>query len=259
MILLRELVKTDFKLRYQGSLLGHVWSVVKPLALFFVMYMVFVRFLKFGAGIPHFAISLLLAITIWQFFSEAVGQGMNSVVARGDLLRKINFPKVIVVISATVNALINLSINLGVVLVFAVINGVDFHWHILLAPLLLIELYVFALALALLLSALYVRFRDIQHIWDVIMQAWFYATPIIYPITMVAAVSVTASKILILTPIAQIIQDMRYLVVYDGTDTAWNYIADPFAPFIPLLIVIILLIIGIRYFARQSQKFAEET
>ncbi|MFZ2560182.1 MAG: hypothetical protein WAW91_00910, partial [Candidatus Nanoperiomorbaceae bacterium] len=98
-VLLKEMVKTDFKLRYQGSILGHLWSILKPLALFFVMYMVFVRFLKFGAGVPHFAMSLLLAMVMWQFFMETISQGMGSIVARGDLLRKINFPKVIVVIS----------------------------------------------------------------------------------------------------------------------------------------------------------------
>ena len=91
LILLRELVKTDFKLRYQGSMLGMVWSVLKPLMLFAVMYVVFVRFLRFGAGIPHFAVSLLLAQTLWSFFQESTSQGMRAIVDRGDLLRKINF------------------------------------------------------------------------------------------------------------------------------------------------------------------------
>ena len=182
-ILLRELVKTDFKLRYQGSMLGMAWSVLKPLMLFAVMYVVFVRFLRFGAGIPHFAVSLLLAQTLWAFFQEATSQGMQAIVGRGDLLRKLNFPKYIVVVSSTVSALINLVISLFVVLIFMIVNGVEFRPTILLFPLVVVELYIFALGIAFLLSTMFVRFRDIGHIWDVIMQAWFYATPIIYPLT----------------------------------------------------------------------------
>lgn len=256
-ILLKELVKTDFKLRYQGSMLGMLWSVLKPLMLFAIMYLVFVRFLKFGAGVPHFPVSLLLGITLWTFFSESTMQGMTAIVGRGDLMRKINFPRYIVVISATISALINLSINLVVVIILAVINGVDFSWYILLAPIVLIELYVFSLGLAFLLSALYVKFRDLSHIWEVIMQAAFYATPIIYPIAMIAAFSVEASKAFLLSPMTQIIQDMRYLIVYNGTETVWNYINNVWIAIIPIAITIIVAIIGWTYFKKSSKHFAE--
>jgi len=263
-LLLREMVKTDFKLRYQGSFLGHLWSILKPLALFAVMYVVFVRFLRFGAGIPHFAVSLLLAMTMWTFFGEAVSQGMNSIVARGDLLRKISFPKIIIVLSATVGALINFAINLVVVLVFAIINGVQFHWYILLAPLVFIELYLFALGLALLLSALFVRFRDVGHLWDIVMQGWFYATPIIYPLSMVYApggestvTRMTMAKVLLMSPIAQMIQDMRTLIVLP-TDTVWVFIQNPFVKAVPLAIVVAVLILGIYTFNKRSKAFAEE-
>jgi len=263
-LLLREMVKTDFKLRYQGSFFGHLWSILKPLALFAVMYVVFVRFLRFGAGIPHFAVSLLLAMTIWTFFAEAVSQGMVSVVHRGDLLRKISFPKVIVVLSATVGALINLGINLLVVLVFAIINGVRFHWYVVLAPLLLIELYAFALGLALALSTLMVKFRDISPLWDIFMQGWFYATPIIYPLSQVYAPGgvvdanrLVMAKLLLLSPMAQIIQDMRTLVVLP-TDTIWTFFHNPFAKAVPLLIVAAVLALGIHVFRTRSPMFAEE-
>ena len=256
-ILLKELVKTDFKLRYQGSVLGMLWSVLKPLMLFAIMYLVFVQFLKFGAGIPHFAVSLLLGITVWTFFSESTIQGMTAIVSRGDLMRKINFPRYIVVISATISALINLAINLVVVFILAVINGVDFQWHILFIPIILIELYVFSLGLAFLLSALYVKFRDLSHIWDVVMQAAFYATPIIYPIAMIAAFSVEASKLFLLSPMTQMIQDMRYFIVYNGTETAWNYIGNIWLAVIPVVIVIIIAVFGWLYFSKNSKRFAE--
>ena len=101
-ILLREMVKTDFKLRYQGSLIGHLWSILKPLMLFTIMYLVFVRFLRFDDGTPHYAIGLLIGMVTWSFFSEATSMGMMSIVSRGDLLRKLNFSKEIIVISSVV-------------------------------------------------------------------------------------------------------------------------------------------------------------
>ena len=261
-ILLRELVKTDFKLRYQGSMLGMAWSVLKPLMLFAVMYVVFVRFLRFGAGIPHFAVSLLLAQTLWAFFQEATSQGMQAIVGRGDLLRKLNFPKYIVVVSSTVSALINLVISLFVVLIFMIVNGVEFRPTILLFPLVVVELYIFALGIAFLLSTMFVRFRDIGHIWDVIMQAWFYATPIIYPLTQLINVGwlSIAKLVLMLNPIAQIIQDARYLVVTTQTETIWGLVGQQcwLLKLIPLLIIAIVLLVGVTVFRRRSPYFAEE-
>ena len=261
-ILLRELVKTDFKLRYQGSMLGMAWSVLKPLMLFAVMYVVFVRFLRFGAGIPHFAVSLLLAQTLWAFFQEATSQGMQAIVGRGDLLRKLKFPRYIVVVSSTVSALINLVISLFVVLIFMIVNGVEFRPTILLFPLVVVELYIFALGIAFLLSTMFVKFRDIGHIWDVIMQAWFYATPIIYPLTQLINVGwlSVAKLVLMLNPIAQIIQDARYLVVTTQTETIWGLVGQQYwlLKLIPLLIIAIVLLVGVTVFRRRSPYFAEE-
>ena len=256
-ILLRELVKTDFKLRYQGSILGHLWSVLKPLLMFAIMYVVFVQFLRFGADVPHFAIALLLGQVLWSFFSEATGQGMMSIVNRGDLLRKINFPKYIIVISSTIGALINLVINLGVVLIFAFINGVDFHWHILLAPLIIIQLYILAVGLAFGLSALFIKFRDIGQIWDVLMQGAFYATPIIYPVTMIMGVSHVAAQALMLNPMAQIIQDARYLIVAPENITVWQ-LNPIYIAIIPVILTVVIAVLAGLYFRKHSKRFAEE-
>lgn len=263
-ILLKELVKTDFKLRYQGSMLGMAWSVLKPLMLFAVMYVVFVRFLRFGAGIPHFAVSLLLAQTLWSFFQEATSQGMRAIVDRGDLLRKINFPKYIVVVSSTVSAFINLLISLVVVLIFMIINGVEFRWTIMLFPLIVVELYLFALAIAFLLGTLYVKFRDIGHIWDVIMQVWFYITPIIYPLSQIISMSsfglIIAKLMLIVNPMAQIIQDARYVLVTPQTETIWNTVGagTPLLKILPIVLAIGLFVIGVIVFRKHSKTFAEE-
>lgn len=262
MILLRELVKTDFKLRYQGSMLGMMWSVLKPLMLFAVMYMVFVRFLRFGAGIPHYAVSLLLAQTLWSFFQEATSQGMHAIVGRGDLLRKINFPRYIVVISATVSAFINLAISLVVVLIFMIINGVEFRPSLLLFPFVVLELYIFALGIAFILATMYVQFRDIGHIWDVVMQVWFYATPIIYPISQVISMGkLTLAKLMMmLNPVAQIIQDARYVVVTPQTETIWSLVGSstPLFKIVPIVITIIIFAIGVMVFRRHEKTFAED-
>lgn len=256
--LLSELVKTDFKLRYQGSILGVLWSVLKPLALFIVMYFVFVRFLKFTDGTPTFPIVLLLGISLWSFFSEATAVGMRSIVDRGDILRKINFPKTIIVLSTTTGSLISLAINIGVVIVFALFSGVQFTWWVLLVPIFVIQIYALAIGLSFILSALYVKYRDIGHIWDVLLQALFYATPIIYPITMVSTNFPEIAKIMMLSPITQPIQDIRRnLIAPDTVPTTWSMIDQWYIAIIPIVLTIIILIVGVIYFNKHSKSFAE--
>src|SRR3954465_4330093 len=123
--LLAELVRTDFKLRYQGSVLGYAWSLLRPLLMFAILYVVFVRFLKFGGDVPHFPIYLLLGIVLWNFFNEMTVQSLGSIVGRGDLIRKIRIPRWIIVFSSSISALINLFLNMIVIVVFMFLNHVD--------------------------------------------------------------------------------------------------------------------------------------
>lgn len=256
-ILLRELVITDFKLRYQGSVLGYLWSLLKPLFLFAVLYVVFVYFLRFGSDVEHFPIYLLLGIVLWSFFTEATSQGMQAIVSRGDLIRKINFPKYIIVISGTISALINLAFNLLVVFVFMLINQVDIKATILLLPINILELYVFALAVAFFLAAAYVKFRDISHIWEVFLQAAFYATPILYPISLVTNKSLEAAQVMLLNPIAQIIQDARYNTVTHQTVTTDSLISNSLFSIIPYALVALSIILASWYFKKSQRYFAE--
>jgi ABC-2 type transport system permease protein len=248
---------TDFKLRYQGSVLGYVWSLLKPLLLFAILYVVFVHFLKFGSDIEHFPVYLLLGVVFWTFFTEATGQGMQAIVSRGDLIRKINFPKYIIVISGTISAFINLLLNLLVVLIFVILNGVDLSYTMLLLPLNIIELYIFALAIAFLLAALYVKYRDISHIWEVFLQGAFYATPILYPISMVVVQSELAAKFLMLNPVAQIIQDARYNLITHQSVRTSDLISNPLIELIPYAIVVISIVIASLYFKKSQKYFAE--
>lgn len=258
-VLIRELVITDFKLRYQGSVLGYAWSLLKPLLLFAVMYVVFVHFLRFGHGIPHFVSALLLGIVLWTFFTETVSQGMQSIVNRGDLIRKISFPKYIIVISSSLSALINLAINLLVVFVVMLLDGVDFGWTALLFPLTVLVIYALSLGLALFFSAVYVKYRDLGPIWEVMTQALFYATPIIYPLQLVIATNVTAAQILMLSPIAVLFQEARAQLVGDeGVVTASQVFSSPIYLAIPYVIILAIIILGIWYFRKRSWRFAEE-
>lgn len=256
-ILLRELVVTDFKLRYQGSVLGYVWSLLKPMLLFAILYVVFVRFLKIGSDIEHYPVYLLLGIVMWTFFTEATSQGMSAIVGRGDLIRKINFPKYIIVISGTISALINLLLNLLVVFIFIFLNGVDIRWEIILLPVSIIELYVFALAIAFLLSAIFVKFRDISHLWEVFLQGAFYATPILYPIQLIMNQNAFAAKLLMLNPVAQIIQDARHAAITPQAMTIYTLIDNPIYALIPYGIVLTVAVLATIYFKRSQKYFAE--
>lgn len=256
-ILLKELIKTDFKLRYQGSVIGYLWSILKPLMLFAIMYVVFIHFLRLGGDVPHFPVALLLGNVIWSFFSEATNMGMVSIVNRGDLLRKLNFPKEIVVLSAIFGAAINFSINLVVVLIFSIFNGVQFSWTILLAIPLFLELFLLATGIAFILSTFFVRFRDLSQIWEVFMQAGMYATPIIYSISFVLEKSELAAKVIMLNPMAQIIQDMRYFVIDRANLPVWQVIENKAIVLIPYVIPIIVFVIGVNVFNKHSKKFAE--
>ncbi len=256
--LLRELVVTDFKLRYQGSVLGYLWSLLKPLFLFAILYTVFGHFLRFGDAVEHFPIYLLLGIVLWGFFAEATSQGLSAIVARGDLIRKVNFPKYVIVISGTISALINLVLNLFVVLIFMLINQVDLRPAALLFPLIALELYALALAAAFFLSAAFVKYRDVSHLWEVGMQALFYATPVIYPLSMVIKQSKTAAEILMLNPVAQIIQDARYTLITPQTTTLYDLIGNGWLRAVPFALVALCVLLAIVYFRKNSKQFAED-
>lgn len=253
--LLSELVRTDFKLRYQGSLLGYAWSLLKPLLLFVILYIVFVYFLRIGKDVPHFPVYLLLGIVLWNYFVEMTMQSLSSIVGRGDLIRKIRIPRWMIVFSSSISATINLVLSLIVVFVFMVINHVPLGLGVLLLPLYVLMIYILALGVSLYLAAAYVKFRDISYIWEVVLQAGFYATPIIYPLQMIKDVFV--EKLLLLNPIALAIQGARYNIVTHDTLTAGGMFRDSGYPLIPLAIVIVIFIGGLLYFRNQADSFAE--
>ncbi|RHC67649.1 ABC transporter permease [Bifidobacterium longum] len=260
LVVFKELVKTNFKLRYQGSYLGVLWSVLQPLMLFAVMYVVFVKFLKFTDGTPTFPISLLCGTCLWQFFTESTSMGMRSIVDRGDLLRKIHFPNYIIVAATTMGSMISLAINLGVVILFGFFAHAHYTWRVITVIPSILQLYAISLGVALLLGSLYVYFRDIGHIWDVILQALFYATPIIYPLSMVQKNPEFswAADFMMLMPTTQTIMDIRHnLLSPEYVPTIWTVVDNKILCLIPYVLSVLVLWLGVHVFRKHSAKFAE--
>lgn len=252
--ILREMVSTDFKVRYQGSVLGYFWSLLKPLFLFAILYVVFTYIIPLGKDVEHYPVYLLLGIVLWNFFSEATTIGASSVVARGDLIRKISIPRYLVVIASSLSALINLGLSLLVVFIFALFNGIvpSLSW-LLIIPL-VAELYVLALGISFYLSAVFVRFRDVTYIWEIVLQAGFYASAIIFPLALVPEMY---HKWFFMNPIVQIIQDARHAIATDTTVTIWNTI-NSWPLIMPFLMIVVFAVIGGLYFKKHSKYFAED-
>lgn len=254
--ILREMISTDFKIRYQGSVLGYFWSLLKPLLLFAILYIIFTFIVPVGKDIEHYAVILLLGIVFWNFFSEATMVGASSVVANGDLIRKISIPRYLVVLSSSFSALINLGLSLVVVFIFAFFNGVtpQLSW-LLLIPI-IIELFIFSISVAFILATAYVKYRDVTYIWEVVLQAGFYGSAIIFPMILVPA---DIRGWFFLNPLVQIIQDARHALIPIADNlTIWETIDSFLLKTVPFLIVIIACVIGTVYFKRRSKYFAED-
>src|SRR3954471_15078635 len=169
------LAVTEFKLRFFGSVLGYLWQLMRPLLLFGVLYVVFTQFVQVSDQ-PLFPVSLLLGIVLFTFFAEATSGAVTCVVDRENLVRKIHFPRLAIPLSVVLTATFNLALNLVVVFIFGIALGIEARWTWLELPLLVALLLVFCVGIATLISAMYVRFRDLRPIWDVVLQVLFYGS-----------------------------------------------------------------------------------
>lgn len=258
LILLRELVVTEFKLRYQGSVLGYLWSLLRPLFLFVILYFVFVHFLKVGSDIPHWPVALLAGIVLWNFFTEVTNNGLTAIVNRGDVIRKINFPKYVIILASTISAFINLLLNFVVLAVLMAVSGVNPSISGLLSPLYIMEIFLLALGLAFILSTVFVKLRDVNYIWEIILQALFYASAIIYPISLVAASSPFIAKIMLFNPVTQAIQDIRHGLIDPQNTTLYGETHSILLSLIPIAVTLGIFIIGVIVFKVRSPHFAED-
>jgi ABC-2 type transport system permease protein len=259
------LATTDFKLRYFGSALGYLWSLMRPLMLFGVLYVVFTQVFTLGKGIPHYPVYLLTGIILWTFFIETTSNNVQSLVGREGLLRKMRFPRLVIPLSVALVAFFNLCTNMLAVLVFTLANGVHPRWSWLEMPVLILLLAILAVGVGMLLSALFVRYRDIQPIWDVASQALFYASPIIYT----AAQYKSLQHVAMFNPIAAILTQMHYIWVGGGTVIRSGqpapYVVHSAATvaggavwlLIPLGIIVGMFCLGLWFFTREAPRIAE--
>jgi ABC-2 type transport system permease protein len=263
------LARTEFKLRYFGSAFGYFWSLMRPLLFFGVIYLVFTHVFKLGKGIPHYAVYLLTGIVLWTYFIEATMGSVTCLVAREGMLRKVRFPRMVIPLSVSLTAGFNLATNFIAVFVFALANGVypKLSWLELIP---IVGAYiVLATGVGMLLSALYVRYRDIQPIWEVSSQLVFYLSPIIY--TVLYLRSLGFEHLAILNPIAMLNTQMGHAVIGStpltgATAVAYGPDAFPSAATLaggyahllaPIAILLGLFCLGWWVFIREAPRVAE--
>jgi ABC-2 type transport system permease protein len=246
---------TEFKKTYFGTVLGYVWSLLRPLLLFAVLLFVFTKIIRLGSGVPHYPVLLLMNVVLFGFFSEATTTAVTSVVNQESVVRKTQFPRLVIPLSVVVTGLFNLAVNLVVVLIFLAAFGVSPAWTWLLFPLIVLVLFVFATAVSMLLSSLYVRFRDTAIIWSVVASALFYATPVIYPIEIVPE---RYRDLIMLNPLTAIFEQARKWMIDPSAPGAvsaaggWTHLLPGIAIFLGACAL------GAWYFKREAPRIAEE-
>lgn len=252
------IARNDFKLRFFGSVLGYTWQLMRPLMLFGVLYVMFSVVFSVS-DLPRFGVALLLGIVLYTFFAEATATAVTCVIARENMVRKIQFPRLVIPMAVVLTACFNLALNLVVVAIFGVASGLRPHWAWLgLLPLLVI-LMLFSAGIAMLLSALYVRFRDVQPIWDVALQIIFYGSLILIPYeTIVGEGHETLASVLAANPLAAILQESRHLLIDPAYVSAADAIGGAVRLLVPLGIAIGTLLLGFWIFNREAPRIAEE-
>jgi ABC-2 type transport system permease protein len=255
---LRVVGAIDFKVRYTDAALGYVWSVVKPLAYFGVLWLVFAHLLRTANQTEDFALWLMIGILLFLFFIDSVSIMLPSIVQGGMTLRRLAFDPILIPLSASVAVGITFLVNVSVFAVFAVFQQLDPRIEWLLVVPLLAELYVFTIALGLLLSALFVRFRDVGQVWELIAQLLFFTCAIFYPAGILPD---WAQKVAFLNPVIQVMQDVRHILLggpsgpYDVT--AEQVYAGYGGRLIPIAISALLALTALAFFRREGRYFAE--
>ena len=248
---------TDFKLTYFGSVLGYFWSLLQPLLFFGVLYLMFDIVLQLGKETPNFPVILLMNIVLFTFFQTATTASIPSVVVREGLVRKMHFPRLVIPVATAVTSSFNLCLNLIVVLGFMVVYGVEprLTW-LLLLPLLGL-LFAFAAGIAMLLSSLYVRYRDVSQIWGVIIQALFYASPVFILIENIEKRAPSVTRYYLFNPIAAILQQARHWMV-GGTPGISTFMGGRVWVLVPFAILVGTCVLGFWVFSREAPGIAEE-
>jgi ABC-2 type transport system permease protein len=246
---------TDFKLTYFGSVLGYLWSLMRPLLFFGVLYFVFTEFVRFGGQIKDYPVFLLLNIVLISFFLEATSASVQSVVLRENLVRKMHFPRLVIPTATVLTSGFNLLVNLLAVFVFALIYGLDPRVTWLLLPVLLVPLILFTMGVSLILSSLYVRYRDVSPIWSVVSQMLFYGSPVFYAANLVGP---TKARVLLINPVADILTQARRWMIDPTAPGIVKVIGGGSWLLMPAAVLVGTCAIGFWVFNREAPRIAEE-
>jgi ABC-2 type transport system permease protein len=253
------LAATDWRLRFFGSALGYLWSLVQPLMLFGVLYLVFSQLLNFSGDERYYPVALLLGIVMYSFLNEATSGAVRSLVTRENLVRKIEFPRLAVPLATVLTACFNLALNLVPVVIFLLASGGTVRWTWLELPLLLALLTAMATGVAMLLSALFVRYRDVEPIWTVALQVLFYATPIFYTVSLVRdKASETVLRLMLCNPFAAVLQQARHAVVDPSHPSAASAMGGTAWLLLPFGVTVLVVVWGYAVFSRAAPRVAEE-
>jgi ABC-2 type transport system permease protein len=248
------LAVTDWKLRFYGSVLGYLWQLVRPFAFFGVIYVVFTQIVGLGDDIPNYGVYILFSLVLFNFFAEVTTGCVQSLVSRENLLRKVSFPRLAIPMSVTLAGLFNLVGTLLAVFVFAIGNGIypTFSWLELIV--LVVLLAMLSSGVGMLLSVLYVRYRDVQPIWEVLTQILFYASPILYVSTLVDE---CCQRPYVAQPLAAILTQMRHAIIDPTAPGVAEAIGGAPRLLIPLGLTFLAFGLGLWIFNREAPKIAE--
>lgn len=253
------LASTDFKLRFFGSALGYLWQLVRPLMLFGVLLVIFTQVVDLGAGVEYFAQSLLLGLVLYTFLSEATGTAVKSMVERENLVRKVEFPRLAVPASTVLVAFFNFISNSVVVFAFIFAAGIEPRWSWLQFPLLVALLALLSIGLAMLLSTLYVRYRDVEPIWDVVLQILFYASAIFFPVQIITGKHAELIiELIMVNPFAAILQQARHALIDPSHPSAVAAAGGELRLLVPIGVGLLLVAWGAQLFRKRAPRIAEE-
>ncbi|MBD3299789.1 MAG: hypothetical protein GF347_00375 [Candidatus Moranbacteria bacterium] len=242
------LAKTDFKLRYHGSFLGYVWAILKPLLIFSILNFVFSQIIARGAGIQNYPLQLITGIILWTFFAEGTLSGLQSLLSKGSIITKVYFPRWIVVVASTLNSLMIFFLNIFVLIGFYIYYGVyPSLLNILVALVLVVFIYILILSFAFLVSFLYLKYRDLLQIWEVFLQGLFYASPIIYPLSLMPH---QFHRFILFNPIGRLIHYVKIVLIENRFPELGEVL---------IIFVLLMFLFGASYlfFNFNSKKVAE--
>jgi ABC-2 type transport system permease protein len=254
------LAATDFKLKFFGSVLGYVWQLMNPLLLFGVLFLVFSFALKLDAGVEYYPVALLLGIVMFSFFNEATSSAIRSLMTREPLVRKVEFPRLAVPLASVLTSTFNLGLNLVPVLVFLLISGDQprLAWFGFIGVIAL--LIAFAFGMAMLLSVGFVRFRDIEPIWTVVLQIVFYASFVFFTVGSIAdgKHGQLLIDILFCNPFAMLLGYARHFFVDPSWQAPGSAVSSPWLMAVPLAIIVLSVVVGFLVFSREAPRVAED-